>query len=362
MFRPTDEKMMSRAIALAAQDGGDAHPNPRVGCVIVRRGRVVGEGSHVRFGGPHAEVRALDQAGERARGATVYVTLEPCPHWGKTPPCAAALIRAGVARVVVATTDPSSRLNGRGLALLRRSGLRVQAGLMARRAESLNRGFFQRQRTGRPHVILKMAQTLDGKIASWTGTSRWITGPLARKMGHRLRAESDAVLVGAETVRRDNPLLTAHGAGPNPVRIVLSGSLKVNVKSKVFGPESPTWILTGGDASLGRIRALEKTGAQVISVSGRAGEADPLSSVVALGKRGITQLLVEGGGHVAARFLSAGLIDEVYLFVAPLFLGGKDAPTGIEGKGWSAPALGPRLRQAEVKRVGDDWLIHGFLP
>jgi diaminohydroxyphosphoribosylaminopyrimidine deaminase/5-amino-6-(5-phosphoribosylamino)uracil reductase len=210
-------------------------------------------------------------------------------------------------------------------------------------------------------VILKMAQTLDGKIASWTGASRWITGPQARGLVHRLRAESDAVLVGAETVRRDDPLLTAHGVGPNPVRVVLSGSLDLNVKSKVFGPESPTWVISKSGAPLQRQRAMEKAGAQVILVSSRANRVDPRQVVAALGKRGITQLLVEGGGNVAACFLSAGLVDEVYLFVAPRFLGGKDAPTALEGKGWATPALGPRLKIAEMKPIGDDWLIHGYL-
>lgn len=357
MFRPTDEKMMCRAIALAEQRGAAAHPNPRVGCVITRAGRVVGQGGHERFGGPHAEIQALKKAGARARGATMYVTLEPCPHWGKTPPCAEAVVRAGIRRVRIASPDPSRRFSGKGIAALRRAGVRVDSGLMSRRAEELNRGFFQRQRTGRPHVILKMAQTLDGKIASRTGASRWITGPQARDLVHRLRSESDAVLVGGETVRRDNPLLTAHGEGPNPVRVVLSGSLDLRLKSKVFGPESPTWVVTRAGAPSARVHALEKSGAQVIGVSGRTKSVDPEQALLALGRRGITQLLVEGGGGVAACFLSAGLVDEVYLFVAPIFLGGKDAPTTMEGKGWATPSEGMRLVDPTVTRLGEDWLI-----
>lgn len=360
MFRPIDEKMMSRAVALAEKGGSRAHPNPRVGCVIARAGRVVGEGSHERFGGPHAEILALQRAGARARGSTMYVTLEPCPHWGKTPPCAEAVIRAGVRRVLIASPDPSRRLGGRGIAALRRAGVRVDSGFMARRAEQLNRGFFQRQRTGRPHVILKLAQTLDGKIASRTGASRWITGPRARSVVHRLRAESDAVLVGGETVRRDNPLLTAHGVGPDPVRVVLSASLKINAGSKVFGPEAPAWVMTKTGASLVRARTLQKAGAQVIPVAGAGAGADPRRVLWALGKRGIAQLLVEGGGQVASCFLSAGLVDEVYLFVAPRFLGGDNAPTSVEGKGWATPAQGPRLRRPVVERIGGDWLIRGF--
>lgn len=361
MFRPVDEKMMSRAIRLAAEGGASAHPNPRVGCVIFRAGRVVGEGRHDRFGGDHAEVSALAQAGSQARGATMYVTLEPCPHWGKTPPCAETVVRAGIKRVVVATPDPNPRLKGRGFSVLRRAGVRVESGFMARRAEKINFGFFRRQRWGRPHVVLKMAQSLDGKIASRTGASRWITGSLARERVHALRAESDAVLVGGGTVRRDNPLLTAHGAGSDPVRVVLSGSLNLDVKSRVFEPEAPTWILAHREASFRKKFALEKAGAQVISFPGPRKEVNLKEALSALGRRGITQLLVEGGGRVAGRFLSAGLVDEVYLFIAPFFLGGQEAPSTLQGKGWASPAEGPRLNRPEMTRMGDDWLIHGFL-
>ena len=360
MFRPEDKKWMSRALWLAAEGGNRAHPNPRVGCVIVRAGKVVGEGRHVRFGGSHAEVQALRQAGSRARGSTLYVTLEPCPHWGKTPPCAETVARAGLRRVVVSTSDPSPGLKGRGLAFLRRAGVRVESGLMTRRAEDINRGFFQRQRLGRPQVVLKMAQTLDGKIASRTGASRWITGPRARALVHSLRAESDAVLVGGETVRRDNPLLTAHGHGPDPVRVILSGSLDLDVTSNIFGNEAPTWIFTKRGGSRSRTRALEKAGAQVIPVSGKGNELNPGTVLAALGRRGITRLLVEGGGRVAGSFLRAGLVDEAYLFVAPHFLGGDDAPSTVRGTGWASPGQGPRLMNADVKKMGGDWLIHGF--
>jgi diaminohydroxyphosphoribosylaminopyrimidine deaminase/5-amino-6-(5-phosphoribosylamino)uracil reductase len=329
--------------------------------VIVQRGRVVGEGWHDRFGGLHAESRALAQAGGRARGATLYVTLEPCPHWGKTPPCALSVVRAGVARVVAGADDPNPRFRGRGFAALRRAGVRVDAGLFAHRTEALNRGFFSRHRRGRPHVILKLAQTLDGKIASRTGASRWITGPGARAVGHRLRAESDAVLVGGETVRRDDPKLNAYGAGPNPVRVVLSGSLDLSGKAKVFGPEAPTWVLTGRGASPSRVRNLERAGAQVISVPGGKAGVDPKRALSALSRRGVAQLLVEGGGGVAAHFLSAGLVDEVFLFVATRFLGGRQIPTSIEGRGWALPSDGPRLKNVEVSSLGEDWLIHGFL-
>lgn len=357
MFRPLDERMMSRAFRLAEDGGARAHPNPRVGCVIARGGRVVGEGCHERFGGPHAEAMALRRAGPLARGATLYATLEPCPHWGKTPPCADAVVRAGISRVVVSTPDPSRRLSGRGLACLRRAGIRVDRGLFRDRAVQLNPGFFSRGKRDRPWVILKLAQTLDGKIASRTGASRWITGPQARAFGHRLRAASDAVLVGGETVRRDNPRLTSHGTGPDPIRVVLSPSLRLPVRSTVFGSDLPAWVLTDKDGNSVKVRGLEKAGVPVIRVE----RMIPRNVLTALARRGVTQLVVEGGGQTADFFLSAGVVDEIYLFVAPSFLGGKDAPTSLEGRGWTRPSEGPRLHRVSVTSLGEDHVIHGYL-
>jgi diaminohydroxyphosphoribosylaminopyrimidine deaminase/5-amino-6-(5-phosphoribosylamino)uracil reductase len=361
VYRLLDQTMMSRALSLAEERGGGAHPNPRVGCVITRGKRIVGEGWHERFGGPHAEILALRRAGVQARGATMYVTLEPCPHWGKTPPCAEAVARAGVARVVVAVSDPSRRLTGRGIAHLRRAGVRVDCGLLREKAVQLNPGFFSRGKRDRPWVILKMAQTLDGKIASRTGASRWITGPRARALGHQLRAASDAVLVGGGTVRRDNPGLTSHGKGVDPVRVVLSRSLRLPVGAKVFRRDVPVWVLSESGGTRANVRGLENAGVSVIPVLRGPEGMSPRHALVALARRGVNQLLVEGGGRTAEFFLSAGMVDEVYLFVAPFFLGGREAPTSVDGRGWASPGEGPRLHEVNVTPLGDDYLIHGYM-
>jgi diaminohydroxyphosphoribosylaminopyrimidine deaminase/5-amino-6-(5-phosphoribosylamino)uracil reductase len=361
MTHSQDKKWMSQALALAERGNLHAHPNPRVGCVIVRRGRLVAEGWHDRFGGPHAEVRALAQAGDRAKGSTLYVTLEPCPHWGKTPPCADAVARAGVARVVAAGFDPHPRYRGRGGATLRRAGVTVEAGLLAAPAQRLNPGFFSRQKKGRPFVHLKMAQSLDGKIASRTGASRWITGSAARRWVHDRRAACDAVLVGGETVRRDNPFLTAHGAGPDPLRVVLSASLDLDPRSRVFDRSAPAWVLTVPGASVSRRRRLKQAGAHLIEVPTRNGRVDVANALSALACRGVADLLVEGGGATAASFLESKTVDRVYFFVAPFFLGGRTAPTSVDGAGWDQPDKGPRLKNVRVTQMGPDILVQGDL-
>lgn len=336
-------------------------PNPLVGCVVVRAGRVVGEGSHARFGGPHAEAAALARAGRRARGATLYVNLEPCGHWGKTPPCAEAVVRAGIARVVAAGTDPHRLVGGRGLGFLRRQGVKVETGVLEDEAQHLNRAFLRAHGRGRPYVIWKTAQTLDGKIASRTGASRWITGPRARTFGHRLRAQSDAVLVGGNTVRRDNPTLSSHGQGPDPLRLVVSRSLDLPTRSRVFQGEIPTWVLTGPDAPSSRQKQLEKRGVKILKYSLKDRFINLMNSMNNLFKSNVVQILLEGGGNLSFQMAAAGLIDEVYAFLAPGFLGGSSAPTALEGLGWPHPAQGPRLRDVVLSRVGEDILVHGFV-
>ncbi|HNA60845.1 MAG TPA: bifunctional diaminohydroxyphosphoribosylaminopyrimidine deaminase/5-amino-6-(5-phosphoribosylamino)uracil reductase RibD, partial [Elusimicrobiota bacterium] len=250
---------MIRALNLAERGRLNAHPNPLVGCVVARGPRVLAEGWHDRFGGDHAEVAALRRAGSRARGATLYVTLEPCSRWGKTPPCTDAVKAAGVRRVVIGARDPS--LRGGGVAVLKRAGLRVDSGLHQREVLRQNAAFFKKVKTGLPYVVVKMAQTLDGKTASRAGASRWITGVRARSLGHRLRAQSDAVMVGGETVRRDNPGLTSHGRGPDPLRVVLSSSLQFSPRAAVFAQGAPTWVLTGDSSPAARKKSLERRGA-----------------------------------------------------------------------------------------------------
>lgn len=356
--RPDDIRWMARALVLAERGRPHAHPNPIVGAVVARGNRCVGEGAHERFGGPHAEVNALHRAGDRARGATLYVTLEPCHRFGKTPPCCDAILRSGVRRVVIGAPDASVR--GAGVSRLRARGLRVDTGLLEGPARALNPGFHSRLEKNRPHVLLKIAQTIDGKIATADGRSRWITGPAARRLGHRLRAQCDALLVGAGTVRRDNPALDAHGEGPDPIRTVLSASLDLPPAARVFRPAGLAWVLTRADAPRSRRLALEARGVTLIDAPGGApGRVDPRRALAALARRGVGRLMVEGGGTTAAAFLDAGLVDEVYCFVAPGFLGGVDAPTSVEGRGVPTPAALRRLSRVNVSRVGTDLLLHG---
>lgn len=322
-----DRKFLARAFALARRVPPRAtSPNPRVGCVLVKGGRVVAEGAHLGFGKAHAEPNTLARAGSRAKGATAYVTMEPCARFPgkKTPSCAETLAAAGIARVVCAGLDPNPKVAGRGLAVLRRAGAKtVRLAEFAAAAEELNRGFHSRMRRGRPWVILKTALSLDGKAAAANGKSRWVTGKMARTAVHAMRAELDAILVGAGTVLADNPALTAHGAGKNPLRVVLAGRRKLSPRARVFDGSAPTVTY-------------RKT---------------PLAAVLRdLGRRGVGTLLVEGGPTVHAAFLRAGLVDEARVFLAPKLLSGALDPN-----------TAPKLKTPRVSRLGDDWLISGVL-
>ncbi|HRY29147.1 MAG TPA: bifunctional diaminohydroxyphosphoribosylaminopyrimidine deaminase/5-amino-6-(5-phosphoribosylamino)uracil reductase RibD [Elusimicrobiota bacterium] len=355
-----DEFYMRRALALAEEGRGRTHPNPMVGCLIVKNGAVVGEGWHGSFGGPHAEAVALRRAGKRAQGATLYVTLEPCRHWGQTPPCSDAVQRAGIKRVVAAMKDPNP-VSGNGLDRLRRAGIRVETGVLRNEARFLNRAFVKRHETGLPYVLFKAGQTLDGKIASRSGVSRWITGPLARELGHRLRAESDAILVGAHTVRKDNPRLTSHGKGPDPVRLVVSKSLDLPVSAKIFKGGAPTWVITGPTPPAGRKKRLEKAGIQLLTCPLKNGDINLMLILKLLAKMNINQILLEGGGRLSGALLDARLLDEVYLFLAPRLLGGRHAVPSVAGGGWPHPNSAPRLDNMTVSKVGGDILVHGFV-
>ncbi len=325
-----DLPYLKRAIALAAHVMPRAtSPNPRVGCVLVKNGQIIGEGAHARFGGLHAEALALKKAGSRAKGATAYVTLEPCtPFEGKkTPSCALALAAAGVKRVVFPSLDPNPEVARRGLAALKRAGIRVErVTRLAPEAEALNRGFFSRMRRGRPWVILKTALSLDGKAAAASGRSRWVTGPEARATVHAMRAGVDAILVGAGTVLADDPALTAHGAGRDPLRVVLAGRRPLPPTAKVFDGSAPTVLY--------RIKR----------------PRDLSAALRDLARSGVGTLLVEGGPTVHASFLRAGLVDEARVFLAPKLLSGADDPN-----------TAPRLKAPRVTRLGDDWLVQGEL-
>ena len=353
----SDDRWMALALSLGRRGLGRVWPNPAVGCVIVRDGRVLGRGWTADGGRPHAETQALAQAGEGARRATAYVTLEPCAHHGRTPPCAEALVAAGVARVVVATGDPDPRVAGRGLAILRAAGVEVVTGVREAEARADQAGFLARVTEGRPFVTLKLAASLDGRIATASGESRWITGPASRAMVHAMRARHDAVMVGGGTARADDPLLTVRGMGNRhqPVRVVLARSLDLPLNGQLgrTAKEVPLWLLH--DARPQVVEAWETVGARCLR--GRAGEGG-LDLGVALGllaAEGITRVFCEGGGQVAGALLQAGLVDELLVFHAGLALGAEGRAM-IGGLGIERLAEVPRLRLAGTQDVGGDLL------
>ncbi|HKS16088.1 MAG TPA: bifunctional diaminohydroxyphosphoribosylaminopyrimidine deaminase/5-amino-6-(5-phosphoribosylamino)uracil reductase RibD [Planctomycetota bacterium] len=353
--RASDERFMARGLELARRGLGSVEPNPMVGAVVVRGGRIVGEGSHARFGGPHAEVVALNRAGARAKGSTLYVTLEPCAHFGKTPPCTDLIAASGVREVVAAVRDPNPIVNGKGLQLLRRRGIKVRTGTLEKEAVHLNRGFFKAHRLGLPYVAAKWAMTLDGKIATRTGDSRWVSGDRARAWVRALRDEFQAILVGANTALRDDPGL--RGGKRDPIRIVLDSNARLPLDSQLVrsAKERRTIVAVTDSAPPGKLRKLERAGVQVIKL-----ETSDLRVVFEeLARSGIHSILVEGGGEVHASLFDSGLADEVLVVVAPKIAGGRDAVTPVEGEGLSKMAEALQLGDVTVERLGDDVLIRG---
>jgi diaminohydroxyphosphoribosylaminopyrimidine deaminase/5-amino-6-(5-phosphoribosylamino)uracil reductase len=361
----SDAGFMQRALDLAEQAAGLTSPNPTVGAVLVRGGVVVGEGFHAGAGRPHAEREALAAAGNCARDATLYVSLEPCVHQGRTPPCAPAVIAAGLARVVVATLDPNPVVNGRGVARLREAGLAVEVGLLGDEARALNRGFFTWITEGRPHVTLKAAMTLDGKIADVHGGSRWITGGEARAEAHRLRSRSDAIVVGIGTALADDPELSVRLGMPwprEPYRVVVDAEARLPADARLLrsGTPSRAVIAVGSRAAAERVAALRAAGATVVECPDPSGRVDLRHLLDWLAGRAVTAVLLEGGGGLNAAFLEAGLVDRVVVFVAPLVMGGRAAPTPVEGDGLALKdAL--RLRAWTVRWAGEDVVLEGDL-
>ncbi len=320
MFSAADHQYMARALALAERGLWSTSPNPRVGCVIVRDAQIVGEGWHVRAGEPHAEVHALRQAGALAAGATAYVTLEPCSHHGRTPPCADALLAAGVSRVVVAMTDPNPLVAGSGLARLQAAGVAVAAGLLEAQARELNIGFISRMTRGRPWLRMKVAMSLDGKTALNNGLSQWITGPEARADGHRWRARACAILSGSGTVRDDDPLLNVRGLDTDrqPLRVVVDSRLQTSPAARLLQGGA---LIATANADAAKAAALTSAGAEIIDLPGHAGRVDLPALLQALARRGINEVHVEGGAALNGALLDAGLVDELLLYIAPCLLG-----------------------------------------
>jgi diaminohydroxyphosphoribosylaminopyrimidine deaminase/5-amino-6-(5-phosphoribosylamino)uracil reductase len=354
-----DRNPMRAALALARRGLGAVWPNPAVGCVIIKDGRVVGRGWTQPGGRPHGETEALRRAGEAAHGATAYVSLEPCCHWGKTPPCVDALIAAGVRRVVVALEDPDPRVAGQGIARLRAAGLEVETGLCAEEAAEINDGFFCRLSLGRPLVTLKLATTLDGRIATRSGESQWITGPPARERAHALRAAHDAIMVGTGTVIADDPQLTCRLPGlshRSPVRVVIDRHLRIPPTARLVreAGEDTTWILTKPSADPARRQELLDHGVTLIDVNPSAEGAIGLNAALAvLGERGITRLLVEGGGRLAAALVRARLIDRIAWVHAPMLIGGDGVPA-MADFGLDTLTEAPRFERVSMEAVGDD--------
>jgi len=355
---------MRRALELAAKALGRTSPNPAVGAVIVRNGRIVGEGFHRRAGLPHAEREALRHMTGTARGATIYINLEPCSHHGRTPPCADALIKAGFKRVVVGMVDPNPLVRGRGLRRLRRAGIDVETGVLREACERLNEDFASLIRTGRPFVTLKLAASLDGRIAAASGDSQWISGEQSRRVVHELRNRVDAILVGAETVRSDDPQLTCRiRGGRDPLRVILDSRLSIALTARVYTQRSTALTLVATVEDHGREekqRQLEAQGVQVVRLPGKNGQV-PLRPLLAeLGRRGQKSVLIEGGGRVAAAALREGVVDKVLFFYAPLLLGG-DGRAMIGPLGIDRVAAGQKLHTMTVERIGKDILVAAYV-
>jgi diaminohydroxyphosphoribosylaminopyrimidine deaminase/5-amino-6-(5-phosphoribosylamino)uracil reductase len=350
---------MRRALRLAERGRGRTSPNPVVGAVIVRGGRIVGEGWHRAVGMPHAEMEALDRAGARARGATVFVTLEPCAHHGRTPPCTEALIAAGIRRCVVATRDPHDIVDGRGLERLRRAGIQVEVGLLGDEARRSLGGYWTLHALGRPRVTWKVAATLDGRIADVSGRSRWITGPDARRRGHRMRATSDAIVIGARTARRDDPRLTVRGVrgATSPLRVVCDTNLSLPSKLRLLRAPlaTGTVVACGAKAPRARQQALEARGVRVWRLPTVGGRVSPRALARRLAREGLGEVLLEGGASLGTSWLAAGLVDRIALFTAPLVLGDGLAWCGSIGRRRLGAALAGRI--AGIERLGDDALI-----
>jgi len=358
-----DAYWMRKALRLAEKGRGRTSPNPMVGAILVKDSKVVGEGYHAKAGEAHAEIVALQQAASGALAATLYLNLEPCAHFGKTPPCAPRVVEEGVKRVVIGMEDPNPLVKGKGIEILRKAGLDVDVGILEKECRRLNEAFCKYILQKTPFVILKVAATLDGKIATRNGDSKWISGEASRRLVHRLRNQVDGILVGVGTVLRDNPFLTTRiKGGRDPYRIVLDSRLRIPEGAKVIGTSpSKAIIATTELAPREKIEELEKRGVQILIVDTKEGRVDLKSCLSKLGEMGITSLLVEGGSHVNGSFLDEGLIDKLILFLSPKVIGDQQAPGIFAGRGVSTLQEAVALREIKVKKVGEDILLEGFI-
>lgn len=359
-----EERYMAMALALARKGEGNTSPNPMVGALLVKDGKVLARGYHRRFGSPHAEIEALDTAGSAARGAALYVTMEPCSHFGKTPPCTDRIIKEGIKEVVIGMCDPNPVNYKKGVEILRRNGIKVKCNVLREQAEELNRAFTSYITKGRPYVTVKAAQSLDGKIASFTGHSKWITNSASRSFVHELRRRVDAVLVGINTVKNDDPLLNARVKDPGrqPLRIILDSRLSISEKSRVIKDRSArTLIATGREHSGGKAARLKRENIDIAAFKDRSGRVCLGSLLRYLARRGVSHVLVEGGGTVIADFLEKGFVDEVIVFVSPKIIGGRDALTSVEGRGAARVTGAVKLKDIKIRRFNEDIMVRGYV-
>lgn len=361
-----DSDYMSIALDLAVQGAGRVSPNPMVGAVVVNYGQVVGQGFHQAVGGPHAEVHAIDAAGDKAAGGTLYVTLEPCNHHGRTPPCTEKILAAGIKRVVVAMADPNPEVKGGGNAALQAQGIEVLYGVKEQEAKRLNESFIKFARTKLPFVVLKMAATLDGRIATRTGDARWVTGEAARSCVHRMRHAMDAIMVGVGTIKTDDPRLTARpadGSGVDPIRLILDTRLTMSKRAQVLTQPSPapTYVVCGSEVSDVDRRRLMAGGARILEAPIKKGRIDLAALMPQLGEMGITSLLIEGGAQVAGSALAADIVDKVVIFYAPKILGGDDGVPMCRGAGPDLMKEALAIRDMTVDRVAEDIVVQGYI-
>ncbi len=357
---------MKMALKLAEQGRGWTSPNPMVGAVIVKDGKLVGKGFHQAAGGLHGEIHALNDAGEKASGATLYVTLEPCNHTGRTPPCTQAILKSGIKRVVAGMKDPNPRVTGGGLSYLKSQGLDVSAGVCEDECRHLNEIFIKYATTSLPFVILKCAATLDGRIATRTGDSKWITNPLSRQFVHELRHAVDAIMVGKGTVLKDNPRLTTrieNRKASDPIRIVLDTHLSISPNARLLhlASDSDTLLVYGSSAPAEKKRMLEGPNVRFLKLDEEEGQIDLTALVRELGRMGVTSLLIEGGSRVNGSALRAGIVDKVYMFFAPKIYGGEDGVPIFAGSGIELMEQSMRLNNISVHRFEDDVMIEGYL-
>ena len=364
--KPKSElQFMNRAIALARKGSIRVSPNPRVGCVLVKKGKIISQGYHQYFGATHAEINALRKAGSKAKGSTMYINLEPCCHYGKTPPCTETIIEAGVKEVIVGIVDPNPLVNGKGLRELKARGVKIKSGVLRDECVKLNEPYIKYMRRGLPFVILKSAMSLDGKIATPTGNSKWITSEASRKYVRRLRSQVDAILVGIDTVLQDNPGLLSSHTGKRPIRVVLDSHLRIPLNARVLNSRASTIVATQKGANKKKIESLEVRGIEVLRIPRwrkhpRRG-LDLKFLMKELARRGVTSILIEGGGKVNASALEMGLVDKVLFFIAPKIVGGKNSITPVEGDGVDKIGDAIRLKDTKIRRFGADILFEGYV-